>query len=158
MKTFLALIFGLAVGGAAVWYFQTHRDDPVVRRFEQQVGSNTVALREAVQAKLNTLHLSPQDIQEDLARSGQVVRRAARDLGRTVADHTADARITAAIKARYVVDPQLSALRISVNCTEGRVTLSGTVPSTEAISRAMLTAMEADSGVQEVVSTLQVQK
>lgn len=158
MKTFLVLVLGLGLGGGAVWFYLTHRNDPAVRHFEQQVGSNTAALRESVESKLGVLHLTPQDIQEELTRSGQVVRRTAQDLGRAVADNTADLRITAAIKARYVTEPRLSALRISVNCTEGRVTLSGTVPSMEDISRAMLIAMEADRGVREVVSTLQVRK
>ncbi|HEY9175420.1 MAG TPA: BON domain-containing protein, partial [Verrucomicrobiae bacterium] len=72
-------------------------------------------------------------------------------------DATADARTTAAIKARYVADSRLSALRISVNCTDGRVTLSGTVSSVEDISHAMLLAMES-AGVREVVSTLQVKQ
>jgi osmotically-inducible protein OsmY len=48
-------------------------------------------------------------------------------------------------------------LRISVNCTAGRVTLSGTVSSAEDIGRAMVLAMEVD-GVREVVSTLQVKR
>jgi lipopolysaccharide export system protein LptC len=158
MKIFLGLLLGLALGVGGMWLYVSHRDDPAVRRFGQQVGSNTVALKEAVQNKLTALHLTPQDIQEELSRGGQVVRRAATDLGRSVADKTADARITAAIKARYLADQRLSALRISVNCTEGRVTLSGTVSTTEDIGRAMLIAMEVDPGVQEVVSTLQVRK
>jgi osmotically-inducible protein OsmY len=55
-----------------------------------------------------------------------------------------------------VANSDLSALKISVNTTGGVVTLSGSAPSTEAISKAMLLAMETD-GVREVVSTLQVQ-
>jgi hypothetical protein len=158
MKTFLGLLVGLALGVGGMWLYFSHRDDPAVHRFEQQLGSNTVALREAVQGKLTALHLTPQDIQEELSRGGQVVRRTATDLGRSVADNTADARITAAIKARFVADPRLSALRISVNCTEGRVTLSGTVSAAEDIGRAMLIAMETDRSVREVVSTLQIKK
>ena len=52
---------------------------------------------------------------------------------------------------------ELSALSISVNTTEGIVTLSGTVSSAEDISKAMLLAMETD-GVREVISTLQVKQ
>jgi len=72
-----------------------------------------------------------------------------------LADTTADARITAAIKAKLLGDHDLSAISISVNTTGGIVTLSGTVPTPAAISKAMLLAMETD-GVQEVISTLQV--
>jgi hyperosmotically inducible periplasmic protein len=138
MKTFFALLMGLLLGAVGVWYFLAHRDDP------------------ATQSRLRSLHLTTGEVQEELTRSGQIVRHAAQDVGRAVADATADTRATAAIKARLLTDPHLSVLRISVNCTEGRVTLSGTVSSTADISRAMMIALEADSGVREVVSTLQV--
>lgn len=140
MKALFALVIGLALGGAGVWLFMTYRNDP------------------AVQGNLRALHLSTGEVQDELARTGQIVRRAARDMGRVVADATADARITTAIKARFLADTHLSVLRISVNCTEGRVTLSGTVSSMEDITRAMMIAMEADNNVREVVSTLQVKR
>jgi hyperosmotically inducible protein len=101
------------------------------------------------------LDLKPQDVKDELARTGQVVRRKAKEAGQAIADATADARITAAIKGKLVASRDLSALNISVNTTSGVVTLSGTAPSAEAISKAMLLAMETD-GVKEVVSTLQV--
>ena len=140
IKAMLALLVGLVLGGAGVWLFLTYRNDPIV------------------QSNLRALHLSSGEVQDELARTGQIVRRAARDVGKVVADATADARITAAIKARFLADKHLSVPRISVNCTEGRVTLSGTVSSMEDISRAMLIAMEADSSVREVISTLQVKR
>lgn len=140
IRTFLILLVGLALGAAGTWFFLTHRGDP------------------AVQGKLRALHLSSGEVQEELQHTGQIVRRAATGVGKAVADVTTDARITAAIKARLLADRQLSVLRISVNCTEGRVTLSGTVPTAADISRAMLLAMEADPNVHEVVSTLQVQR
>jgi osmotically-inducible protein OsmY len=157
MKTFLVLLIGLALGAAGAWLFVTYRDTPAMRNLQQRVGNTTADVRGAVSNKLDGVRLRPADIQEELAHTGQVVRRAASDMGRAVADATADARTTAAIKARYVADKRLSALRISVNCTEGRVTLSGTVSNMEDISHAMLLAMESD-GVREVVSTLQVKK
>jgi hyperosmotically inducible periplasmic protein len=110
---------------------------------------------DAIQEKLKVLDLRPQDVKDELARSGQVVRRTAKEAGQAIADATADARITAAIKGKLIASRDLSALSISVNTTAGIVTLSGTVPSTEAISKAMLLAMETD-GVKEVISTLQV--
>lgn len=157
MKTFIVLLLGLALGAGGVWLFLAYRDDPAMRRFGERVGSTATEVRGAVSNKLDGVKLRPADIQEELAHTGQVVRRAASDMGRVVADATADARTTAAIKARYVADKRLSALRISVNCTEGRVTLSGTVSSMEDISHAMLLAMESEN-VREVVSTLQVKR
>jgi osmotically-inducible protein OsmY len=104
---------------------------------------------------LRVLHISPEDIKDELARTGQVVRRAATDAGHAIADATADARTTTAIKAKLVASRDLSALNISVNTTAGVVTLSGAVASHEDISKAILLAMETD-GVREVISTLQV--
>ena len=101
------------------------------------------------------MHLRPEDIKDELARSGQVVRREATEAGHAIADATADARTTATIKAKLVASRDLSALNISVNTTDGVVTLSGAVSSSEHISKAILLAMDTD-GVREVVSTLQV--
>jgi osmotically-inducible protein OsmY len=100
--------------------------------------------------------LRPEDIKDELARTGRVVRRAASNAGHAIADATADARITAAIKAKLVGSRDLSALNISVNTTAGVVTLSGAVSSSEHVSKAILLAMQTE-GVREVVSTLQVQ-
>jgi len=157
MKTLFALVLGLLLGVAGAWLYFNHPDATGwigSRRQPSAGGTNQPGA--ALQEKLRLLHLDTANLQEELARGGQVIRRAARDLGRALADATADARITAAIKAKYVADPRLSALRISVNCTDGRVTLAGSVPAPEDIGRAMLLAFEADGGVREVVSTLQV--
>jgi osmotically-inducible protein OsmY len=83
------------------------------------------------------------------------VRRKARDIGEAAADAAVDARATAAIKTKLAADPDLSALRISVSTTAGRVTLSGMVSSYEFIGKAMAMALDTE-GVREVISTLQV--
>ena len=90
-----------------------------------------------------------------LDASGEVVRRAAREAGDAAVDAATDTRITAEVKRKLLADPNLSSLDISVNTTDGRVTLSGKVASADLVGRAMLLAMETD-GVREVVSTLQV--
>jgi osmotically-inducible protein OsmY len=155
MRTFLALVLGIAAGGAAVWFYCTYRDDPRVRSAEQKLETVAKSARDTAQNELRVLHLRPEDIRDELARTGQVVRRAAVGAGHAIADATADARVTAAIKAKLIASRELSALNISVNTTAGVVTLSGAVSSSEHISKAILLAMETD-GVREVVSTLQV--
>jgi hyperosmotically inducible protein len=155
MKIFLALIIGILIGGTALWYYNTAEGKARVTAAGEQIGSAAKSTTETVQKKLHALNLRPQDIKEDLAHTGQVIRRTAQHAGQAVADGTADARVTAAIKAKIFASKDLSALSISVNTTAGVVTLSGTVPTTEAIGKAMLLAMETD-GVREVVSTLQV--
>jgi hypothetical protein len=126
-----------------------------MRAAEDKVGGAAKSARDAVQDEVRVLHLRSDDIKEELARTGQVVRRKAQEAGRVIADATADARTTTAIKAKLVASRDLSALNISVNTTAGVVTLSGRVSSPEQVSKAMLLAMETE-GVHEVISTLQV--
>ncbi len=155
MKTYLVLVIGLAVGGAAGWFLCTYRSHPRLQSAEQKVQSAARSARNAAQHELQVLHLRPEDIRDELTRTGQIVRREAREVSHAIADATADARITTAIKAKLLASRDLSALNISVNTTAGVVTLSGAVASAEHISKAILLAMETD-GVREVVSTLQV--
>jgi hyperosmotically inducible protein len=72
-----------------------------------------------------------------------------------VAEATDDARTTAAIKAKLALDRELSVFDVSVDTTDGRVTLAGHVDSPDEIARAIGIAFEQDE-VREVVSTLQV--
>lgn len=142
------------MGAAAIWFLSTadgrsHAPSPSGR-----VQDAARSPSQAVQEKPKVLDLKPQDLKDELARTGQVVRRTAREAGKAVADATADARITAAIKAKLLANPSLSALSISVNTTGGLVTLSGMVPSVDSIAQAMTLALETD-GVREVISTLQ---
>lgn len=155
MRTLLALAVGIAVGAGALWFYTNYRSDPRVHSAGQKVEDAAKSARDAAQNEIQSLHLRPDDIKDELARSGQVVRRAASQAGQAIADATADARTTGAIKAKLVASRDLSALNISVNTTAGRVTLSGFVSSPEDISKAILLAMQT-SGVREVISTLQV--
>ena len=155
MRTLLALVFGAALGAAVVWFYSTHRNDPRMQSAQQKVENAAKTTRDAAEDKIRELHLSPEDIKDELARTGQVVRREANAAGKAIADATADARITTAIKGKLLASRDLSALNISVNTTAGVVTLSGFVSSNEHISKAILLAMDT-AGVREVVSTLQV--
>jgi osmotically-inducible protein OsmY len=155
MKNLLILIVGIGVGAAAVWLYSHYHDNPRVQSTQQKVENAAKSAVDAAQNELRVLRVRPEDIKDELARTGQVVRRAANDAGHAIADATADARITGAIKAKLVASRDLSALNISVNTTAGVVTLSGTVASSDLIGKAIVLAMETD-GVREVVSTLQV--
>jgi hypothetical protein len=151
----IALFLGVLIGAGGYWYFTEGRMQPMTQKVEDSVVNGAGQVKDAIQAKLEALNLRSDDIKADLARTGTVIRRKARDLGGAVADATADARITAAIKAKFVANRDLPALSISVNTTAGHVTLSGKVSSPEQIGKAILLAMETD-GVHDVVSTLQV--
>lgn len=147
----------MLIGAAALWWYTSGEGRQAVRQTATRLDSATRPAREDLRQRMEGLKLQPDDIKEELARSGQVVRRKAQETGRAIADATSDARITAAIKGRLLAHPELSALSISVNTTDGVVTLAGAVSSREQISQAMLLAMETD-GVREVISTLQVRE
>ena len=94
-------------------------------------------LKDTVHEHLKDVHLNPAEIRDELAKTGKVVRKKAGQVGAAIADATSDVRITAAVKAKLVKDPDLSAFRVSVSTTGGVVTLSGSVDSAEQISQAM---------------------
>jgi osmotically-inducible protein OsmY len=155
MKTLFALVVLIALALGGYWYLSQDRGKSDLQRAEEKAVESAQELKEAVKDKLKDFSLSAPEIKEELQKSGKVVRKKAEEVGAVIADATADARITAAIKAKLVKDPNLSALRISVNTTDGVVTLSGSVGSAEEISQAMKLALETE-GVREAISTLQV--
>jgi osmotically-inducible protein OsmY len=106
---------------------------------------------------LTAWHLGSDDVRDELGRTGKVLRHQVRDFGATMASASSDATITAKIKAKYMTERDLSAFGISVNTTDGRVTLAGDVASHAQIGEATLIALETD-GVREVNSTLQVKR
>ena len=155
MRTLLALIVGFTLGAAVVWIYTKYGNDPRVQSAGQKADTAAKSARDAATNKLQVLHLRPEDLKNELARTGQIARRAANDAGRALADATADARITTAIKGKLLASGDLSTLNISVNTTAGVVTLSGAVASVDHIRKAMTLAAQTE-GVTEVVSTLQV--
>jgi osmotically-inducible protein OsmY len=149
----LIILVALAVAG---WYFFAgSSSQETMREAGESISESANKAQDAVREKLQDLDLNPDKIKEELARSGRVVREKARELGAKVADSTSDARVTASIKGKLVADSSLSALDISVNTTDGIVTLSGRVQSHEHIQKAMDLALATD-GCTKVISTLQV--
>jgi len=169
MRAFLnGLLLGLIVGVGALWFYTSGYTIPPVQEAERRAAvqagkalesaqNAAERAKQALAARLDALELRADDIRKEVAETGKVVRRRARDLGDAIADATADARITAAVKAKLAADPELPALGISVDTTAGRVTLAGTVASPELVGRAMALALETE-GVREVVATMQVKR
>jgi len=141
---FTGLAVGVFLTAATGWYFVAVRHDPRVRHAWN-----------SWDAQLAALHLRGEDIKQELARSGRVVRRQAREFGAVMAETSADAVITAKIKTKLLADRELSATGISVNTTDGHVTLAGRVATHTQVGKAILLAMDTE-GVKEVTSTLQV--
>jgi hypothetical protein len=117
--------------------------------------STALSARDAISDKLTQWHLTPDEIKDDLSRTGSVVRIKAQAAGETLAAATSNARVVAVIKAKYTLDKELSARTIDVDCTDGKVTLRGTVTSQPLIGKAVAHALDTD-GVKEVSSLLTV--
>jgi BON domain len=145
-KFFIGFLVGAFLTAGVGWYFVIGRSDPRVAH-----------AWDVVDAKLTAWHLRGDDIRDELGHAGRVLRCQATDFGGAVASSSSDTAITAKIKAKYALERDLSVFGISVNTTDGRVTLAGNVTSHAQIGRAMLIALETD-GVREVNSTLQVKR
>jgi hypothetical protein len=149
MRALLRLVLLLLLVVAVVWVMQ----NVDFKRLRTDGGAAAARVEE----KVPDLDLDASKIAEELKQTGQVVRRRTARAAEKVAEATKDARTTAAIKAKLALDPQLSALDVSVDTTDGRVTLAGRADSPAAIARAIEIAFE-EEGVYEVVSTLQVRE
>lgn len=100
-------------------------------------------------------------------RAGEVTERTreaaaeARDHGaksaREMGGDLSDAGIVARIKGKYLLDPDISTLAITVACTQGHVTLTGVVDGEALIERAARLARET-GGVKGVTVNLTVKK
>jgi osmotically-inducible protein OsmY len=161
---FNGLILGIILGALGYWFVEKKaREHPEVQQKYEQAVSETFSnasvtahsTSDALKAKLDTLDLRTDEIKNELARTGQIVRRKAQDIGEQAADAASDTRTTAEIKAKYAMDSTLSVWKISVSCNQGHVALSGTVSSVDDVGKAVALALEA-GGVRDVTSALTV--
>ena len=154
-NTFVAFLLGIILCVGAYWFLTQGQKKPSVQEVRDSVAAGAEKVKNAVKDAVGEIRTD--DIKEELGRTGKVVRQKAKNVGEAVASAAENTRTTAAIKAKLIAEPGLSALKISVDTTGGLVTLSGTVSSHEQIAKAMQLALDTD-GVREVVSTLQVKQ
>lgn len=95
------------------------------------------------------------EIGADMRAGGEKAADAVAVAGTKTADAVRDAAITVEVKAMLAKDPGLSALRIDVDTTAGRVALRGTAPTAAARERASQLA-KAVTGVTGVNNELSV--
>jgi osmotically-inducible protein OsmY len=95
------------------------------------------------------------DARQKIEEATPQIKDSLKKTGEALAEATSDGSITAAIKLKFAADPDLSALRISVDTTDGVVTLAGKVASPELVGKAIQVAQSV-KGVREVKTTLQV--
>jgi len=149
MKRYLfTFALGAAAGGFGHWYFTQDQG----RAHLDEVRTNALRIGEIVKTKAGEGY---EDVRDELARTGKVVRDTAKNAGSAVASAANDTRITAAVKTKLVGESGLAGLSIGVETSAGVVTLTGDVAGLEQVSRAVNRALSVD-GVTRVVSKLQV--
>ncbi|HVU36249.1 MAG TPA: BON domain-containing protein [Opitutaceae bacterium] len=165
MRTLFVFVLGLCLGAIALHFYQAQPGRGHVAGFDSSHYSSAArdAANEAgakargaasgvsatISEKMREWHLTPDDIHEDLAKSGRVARENVARLR----ERAADARIVAVIKAKYVLDRNLSAGTITVASSGGDVVLTGTVDSETLIGRAVALALDTE-GVHHVTAKL----
>lgn len=155
MKKFLAgLIVGIILVVALAWFFEDRRR---AQRAKEGWRGAATQTEDFFRGKIDSLHLSAESIEEEMARTGRVVRDKTEAVGTSVAHTATDTWITSEVKAKLLADSEFLSLSISVSTTDGRVTLSGSASSPEKIAKAIKVAMSVD-GVKQVTSTLQVKQ
>jgi osmotically-inducible protein OsmY len=161
---FNGLIIGIILGAVGYWFIQKKaQEHPAAQQHYEQSAAQAYTnasvaahdMSDSLKAKLDTLDLNGDQIKDELSKTGQIIRRKAQDIGDTAVNTASDARAVTEIKAKYAMDSTLSVWKISVSCSQGHVTLSGTVSSPDDIGKAVALALEAD-GVRDVTSTIQV--
>ncbi len=95
------------------------------------------------------------EVKTDATNAAQDAKVAIQNTGEKIADKLDDATITAEVNAGLAKDATLSALKINVDTRDGKVTLKGPAPSTDARDRATQIA-KAVKGVSTVDNQLTV--
>ena len=161
---FNGLLLGIILGAVGFWFVQKKaaehpeaqaRYEDAAAQFRTNASAAAENTSDALRAKLDTLDLHGDQIKDEPAKTGEVIRRKAHDIGEATVNAASDARAVTEIKAKYAEDSTLSVWKISVSCDQGHVALSGTVSSPDDIGKAVALALDAD-GVRDVTSTLQV--
>src|SRR5262245_61024780 len=112
MRTLLNLLLVVALLVGVVWLLQHRTPARVEKDAKASVSSAVRDTKEALKDLDRKLDVG--EIREELKQTGRVVRRKAVVAAHKIAEAAEDGRTTAAIKARYALDPELSAIDISV--------------------------------------------
>jgi osmotically-inducible protein OsmY len=159
MKFFIFLL-GIAAGAAGYHYYHKPTCAALTPGTAASVDNRTVAekardgaqaAKESLSEKMVEWNLTPAEINQDLEKTGRVVRTKTA----VASQGLSNARVVAVIKGKYALEDQLSARLINVDADAGKVTLRGTAPSAELIARAIAIALETE-GVTSVDSQLTV--
>lgn len=116
---------------------------PASRSFGERASDTTSDIKKSLATKAREWRLTPEDLKRELRDGGKVVREKAGVVGGKVSD----VRIVTIIKSKFVLDRDLSAMDITVECVKGHVVLSGEVPTVDHVAKAIAHAMDTDGVV-----------
>lgn len=108
-----------------------------------------------VDAAINTMEKKADAVGTEVKQGAEAAKDGAVAAADSVADTARDAAITTQINADLARDPELSALKIDVDTTAGKVVLKGSAPNDAAKERAAAKAL-AVAGVTAVDNQLRV--
>jgi osmotically-inducible protein OsmY len=121
--------------------------DRALAQTKEELSRAGEQVKPALERAGDSLERGAEKVKPTLDKAGEKIKEAA----------NSDAGITAAIKADYLKDPDLSVFRIDVDTRDGVVTLNGVADTAEARSRAEKLAA-ANKGVREVRNHLTVKQ
>lgn len=155
MKTlFVILILGV-IAGAFGWQYHQRSQKPAIAEravaLIERTKEAAVQTKDAVVAQAEEWKLTPQNVKDELGKTGRVIRSRAISIG----ERMDDARIVTVIKGKLVVEKNLSVFDIGVECQDGAVKLTGQVDSPAQIGQAITLALQT-TGVHNVISDLAV--
>lgn len=171
MKSLLLFLLGVVVGAFSYHLYRekearealaiaptptptpqpTPTPTPMLANLASRVEQGARDAGNAITEKLREWKLTPEDLREELKRGGEIVRTKAAQAGSS----WTDARILTVVKAKYILDKDLSAMDINVDVDHGHVTLEGKVANSTLFGQAIVLALDTD-GVTEVTSRLKV--
>lgn len=117
--------------------------------------NNDQTAGQKVDAAISTTEQKADAIGAEIKQGVEAAKDGAAAAVDTIADTARDAAITTQVNADLARDPELSALQINVDTTNGKVVLTGTAPSDTAKARASAKA-QAVVGVVTVDNQLRV--
>ena len=100
-----------------------------------------------VDSAVATAERQAAEAKADIREAGKDAKQATEQAADTAANKVKDVAITTAVNAELARDPKLSALRINVDTSNGRVALRGSAPDAESRERAAALAMKVDGVV-----------
>ncbi len=122
---------------------------------EEQAERARAQTREQVQQATEQTEDAAHDLGQGMKRAGAEIQEGAQRVGREVGPYARDAAITARVKARLTADPEINSFQIDVDTIDGKVTLSGKVPTEHVRDEAEHLARTTE-GVAEVTNRLEV--